>query len=88
MRGLFGKDRHGFDVCRLKVRKQLMQVWNVEPATGKVGTLTRKTKGLNTEHARVGGRTATRGKLTISRSKVGWRIESNESKGSGESRGE
>ena len=61
IRGLFSKDRHRFDMCRLKVREQLVQVWNVEPATGKVGTLTRKIKGLNTEHATAGRGAATRG---------------------------
>src|SRR5260221_10904811 len=63
--------------------KQLVQVWDVEPAAGKVGALTRKPNTSTTGHVR-----GTTGKLTISRSNVGYRIESNTWTGSGESRGE
>jgi len=34
---LIREDGHRLDVCCLKVGKELMQVWDVEPATGKVG---------------------------------------------------
>jgi hypothetical protein len=36
---LIREDGQRFDVCSLKVGKQLMQVWDVETATGKVGAL-------------------------------------------------
>lgn len=36
---LIREDGYRLDVCCLKVGKQLVQVWDVEPATGKVGAL-------------------------------------------------
>jgi hypothetical protein len=40
-----GEDRHRLDVRGLEMGKQLVQVWNVEPAASKVGALTRKQDG-------------------------------------------
>jgi hypothetical protein len=79
-----GEDRHRLDVCGLKMSKQLVQVRDVEPAASKVGALTRN-KTVNDTR---GGWQGTRGKLTISRSNVGYKIGSNTSRGSVESRGE
>ena len=36
---LIRQDRHRLNVCGLKMGKQLVEVWNVEAATGKIGTL-------------------------------------------------
>jgi hypothetical protein len=66
------------DVCGLKMSKQLVEVWDVEPATGKIGAL---------EIVSEGGRGRKR-RLTISRSNGGYKIESRTPMGSGESRGE
>jgi hypothetical protein len=33
------EDGHRLDVCGLKMGKQLVQVWDVEPATRKIGAL-------------------------------------------------
>jgi hypothetical protein len=41
---LIGEDGHRLYVCGLKMGKQLVQVWDVEPATGKVGALANKVK--------------------------------------------
>lgn len=80
---LIREERHRLDVCGLEMGKELVKVWNVEPATGKIGTLmieelTRQGEG--------GGRGE--GRLTISRSNGGYKIESRTPMGSGESRGE
>jgi len=34
---LIGEDRYRLDVCGLEMGKQLVQVWDVEAAAGKVG---------------------------------------------------
>jgi hypothetical protein len=77
---LIREDGHRLDVCGLKMGKQLVEVWDVEPATGKIGTLM---VVLTAE--REGGK---RRRLTISRSNGGYKIESRTPMGSGESRGE
>ena len=48
------EDGHRLDVCSLEMGKQLMQVWDIEPATGKIGALmevvndrTRETRGTH-----------------------------------------
>jgi hypothetical protein len=33
---LIREDGHRLDVCSLKMGKQLVEVWDVEPATGKI----------------------------------------------------
>ena len=49
---LIGEDRYRLDVCGFEMGKQLMQVWDVEPAAGKVGALTRKPNSSTTGHVR------------------------------------
>ena len=82
---LLGDDRYRLDVRRLEMSKQLVQVWDVESTASKVGALTRN-KVVNNQTR--GDEKGTRGKLTISRSKVGYKIGSNTSRGSDESKGE
>jgi hypothetical protein len=33
------EDGHRLDVCGLEMGKQFVEVWDVEPATSKIGTL-------------------------------------------------
>ena len=77
---LIREDGHRLDVCGLKMGEQLVQVRDVEPATGKVGAL----KIRSTTQWEGRGRR----RLTISRSNVGYKTESKTPRGSGESRGE
>ena len=64
---LIREDRHRLDVCGLKVGKELVEVWYVEPATSKIGTLmdvlTRDGGGRADSrfHARMGGIRSSRG---------------------------
>lgn len=43
------EDGHRLDVCGFKMGKQLMQVWDVEPATGEVGALMMVEQGTRRE---------------------------------------
>jgi hypothetical protein len=79
---LIREDGDRLDVCGLKMGKQLVEVWDVEPATGKIGALMVEGSLLTSEREGRGGI------LTISRSNGGYKIESKTPMGSGESRGE
>jgi len=81
---LIREDGHRLDVCGLKVGKELVEVWDVEPATGKIGTLMIKGEFVKSEREGRGKKS----RQTISRSNGGYKIESKTPMGSGESRGE
>jgi len=81
---LIREDGQRLDVSGLKMGKQLVEVWDVEPATGKIGALMVKGSLVSTKR---GGR-GRKSRLTISRSNGGYKIESKTPMGSGESRGE
>src|SRR6266576_7241263 len=59
------EDGHRLEVSGLKMGKQLVEVWNVEPATGKIGALMVKGSLLTTERGDKGRRVDSRSRARM-----------------------